>query len=169
MLAIIRGRKAMRFKAISDEEVEQLRDSLSGETRIRQRIATLVERLGIIFNGKTVGGVGGLSFSPENADGVICKIEGPLGSGRLTLGWTIDKENLCGLLHVERKRRDKYDRTYWEEVWRLVVPERDGLYAAEPGDTPDTSRLSDRALEDALFKVGMRFYRALVAPPATQE
>lgn len=110
----------------------------------------------------------GLVISKRQCSRWIADIESLLGCGRLVRGWRIDGDELIGVISVERKQYDPYDRTYWMEVWAINVPAYQNPYV---GLGPD--RFSIPVDDDdpfgngkyAFVNLGMSIVEAIVKGP----
>jgi len=59
----------------------------------------------------------------KNDINVLATISTHFGQGRLVLEWDLSRDQLAGLLVVEKKSRDRMDRAVWIPVWGLSIPQ----------------------------------------------
>lgn len=76
----------------------------------------------------------GLTVSPTDCKRWVADIKTAIGDGRLTFGWRIDDRELMGVLSVQRKQYDQYDRVFWNEVWAINVPSYSDPYVGHGTD-----------------------------------
>lgn len=59
----------------------------------------------------------------KNDINILATISTHFGQGRLVLEWDLSRDQLAGLLVVEKKSRDRMDRVVWIPVWGLSIPQ----------------------------------------------
>lgn len=159
----------MELRQVAQSEWQPLQIAGDSADRIRAKAVSLVGRLGELFNGKTTGGVSGLSIVPPLSGPVLALVTSPYGSARYVLEWHLRDKQPVGRLVLQRERFDEMDRTKWQAVWGIYVPADDGMYV-EKNDVgvpvPDglNSRYPDD-LKEGLFEMGMITMLAIIKGP----
>lgn len=116
----------MKFRLVSADELDQIRNLDSVAGAISRKAKTLVEQLGKEFNQAESGGICGVEFSCIGSSRAFGSVKTPFGTGRLRLAWTHDGVQLLGEIVVDREIFDKQDRQCWEPVYSFLLGEQGG-------------------------------------------
>lgn len=96
--------------------------NIEGTTRsIRKRAETVVALLSDASGSVTILGNDVVKFLPSEGEH-LANIALPVGHGRIILNYELADQEMEGVMVVERKRRDAYEKEFWEPVWDIRVP-----------------------------------------------
>lgn len=154
------------YEAISDAKMpHQLKEQAD---RVRDVVRLIVARLKDFSDKHSGAKDAGLIFEPKECSRWVADISSPIGAGRLVLKWVIQGAELWGVLAVERKELDQYDRTMWGEVWALNVPPYQPAYVGRGADELTIAIDEDDPFGNVNFavsKFGMRILFAIASGP----
>jgi hypothetical protein len=116
----------MKFRVVSDDELDQVRNLDGTADAIRRKTKALLEHLGKEFNNAEPGGISGVEFSRLESQRAVGTVKTKFGAGRLRLTWTHDGNQLLGEVIVDREIFDQCDRQCWEPVYSFLLAEQGG-------------------------------------------
>jgi hypothetical protein len=155
----------MKFRLVSEDEINQVRNLDGPADAIRRKAKDLVATLGNEFNNADPGGIGGVQFLYVESPRVIGKVQTKIGSGRLRLTWWHDGNELLGEVVVDREIFDQQDRQCWEPVYSFLLAEQ-GRWrpASQGGNTP---RYLDGDSDLRNWALGASIFYAILKGPVT--
>lgn len=154
----------MQFEPISDSRIDATRNLREEAQRVRGRVQQLVSSIGGMLTNERVVVATGVVFRITDSERALAEVETPTSVGRLVLKWGADREGLMGIVVVEKRCYDEYDRQSWVPVWALNVPRWADPYVGSdparrlhiPLDDPFGSRL-----EHSMAVVGLSIIAAI--------
>lgn len=159
----------MELRAVVRSEWAPLQVNSGSADRIRTKAVTLLHGLGEHFNGKTTGGVSGLSIESQSAAPVLALVTSPYGRARYVLEWHLRDKQPVGRLVLQREQFGEVDHTKWQPVWGVYITADEGMYV-EKNDVgvpvPEGLKSSfPDDLKEGLFEMGMISMLAIIKGP----
>lgn len=124
----------MKFRLVSENELDQVRNLDGAAGAIRRKAKALLEHLGSEFNNSEPGGISGVAFLYLESERAIGTVKTKFGNGRLRLTWTHNGSQLIGEVIVDRETFDQRDRQCWEPVYSFLLAEQGGWMPSNTGN-----------------------------------
>lgn len=156
----------MKFRSVSGEELEKIRNLDGAAGVIRRKAKVLIENLAKEFNDSDPGGVGGVHFSYSDSPRVIGKVNSKFGAGRLRLTWKHDGNQLLGEVVVDREIFNQQDQQCWEPAFSFLLAEQGRWMPSNKTEEPPYYLNGDTATRDWALGASI-FYAILHGPVVT--
>lgn len=153
----------MKFRLVSDDELDQVRNLDGAADAIRRKAKALLEHLGKEFNNSEPGGISGVEFSYAESQRAIGTVKTKFGNGRLRLTWAHDGTQLLAEVIVDREIFDQRDRQCWEPVYSFMLAEQGGWMPSNKPSEPPYYLKSDPATR--YWALGASIFYAILKGP----
>lgn len=119
----------MEFIAFPPSEWSAFGQLNEATVGLDEKCFQIIGKLKEAFEQDSLIGSNACSITVASGSREFASIKTPFGRGRIVRSWSISGRELQGLLNFQREQFDKYERSYWETIWKITVPRYDDAYS----------------------------------------
>ena len=118
----------MMYQDFSQKDWSAFSNLNSAVADIDQKCRAVLDKLRNAFLQESMIGTGACQIELTGAPSLPATLASPLGEGRFVRSYCRSDSDLQGVLVLQHKRVDEFDRQIWMPVWMLTVPRYESPY-----------------------------------------